>query len=400
MCLQLRQWRARYRGELGQAACIGCALSERCKEERGRFLNTRATVASRIRAAEQNGADVLLVATFDALRAGIDELPAGAVIVLDDVEPLTLGTVRDIEWRIVDVESALEHVEAWLEGTTVPQIKPEGKLPDVVVARMVRDVLEAVARRGTGDTRRKRLVKAVEAWGEAERAALLAGNVKAHEWAWDVPHSEHDGRDLRPAYTRPALDLARAVLEGRAPTIKRRRGERGEPELLMRVRDASLIERMRAGRVAVLGVAPVPEVVAKSLNMRREVIHAKPDMLRVVVAEHRVESRDGIGERVLAFGPGNRKDGATSAEDRAVRSFARAVAESRAPGEVGAVLHKADREALGSPDWCVSYGDGHASTDKLGGCDVLIVRRFIPPYSTLESAADALRAALQLPEGA
>lgn len=400
-CEQLA--RARYRAELGQVACVGCALREQCKEEDGRFLKSRGQIASRIRAATQGRADaryrLLLVATFDALRAGIDELPTGAPIVLDDIEPLTLGVVRDVELRIVDVESALEHVENWLAGCSIPQIVPGRELPEVIVAGLVRDLLEALARRGTGEARRKRIVRAVEAWGEVERAAVLAGEVKAHEWSWDVPHSKDDGADLRPAFTRLALDVARAVLEGRAPTIERRRAARGEPELLVRIRDAALIERMRAGRVAVLGVAPVPEVVAASLNMRREVIHAKPDGLRVVVAEHRIEAQDGLGERVLAFGPGNRKHGATSAEDRAVREFVRVVVESRASGEVGAVLHKSDREALGSPNWCVSYGDGHASTDKLAGCGVLLVRRFVPPYSALESAAKALRAALKLGPG-
>jgi predicted transcriptional regulator len=63
----------------------------------------------------------------------------------------------------------------------------------------------------------------------------------------------------------------------------------------------------------------------------------------------------------------------------------------------GAIVHKIDFKALGKPLWAGYYGADHAGTDAFKDCDVLLVRRLVPPYSEIALQAAALRRVLGLP---
>jgi hypothetical protein len=167
----------------------------------------------------------------------------------------------------------------------------------------------------------------------------------------------------------------------------------GGHDLLIHMPNRELIERAKAGRVVWLSVAPLPSQVARVLRIRCEVLHADPTNLELVIGELEVTRGDRGGTRRIAFGPGTRTDDAPSVEDTITREVAKAMA--RLPN-FGAVLHKADREALGNPEWCRSYGAGHAGTDELADREWLLVRRFVPPYSALALNACVLRRALGL----
>jgi hypothetical protein len=390
----------RHHTALWLPACMGCpALGDGarvkppkvrgvCATERGRYHHQRNGAL---------GSQGLTLATLDALRGAWTEVPNDVPLILDDIGP-GYGLIRVVRLRADDVKTALERIEDWRSAVGVlPMIT--GKLPEVAVADVAIAVLAALARGGRFRT--EQLERAVRALPDPVRQAVAAGEI-AHPtfgkhaigWPWEVRDAS-DEPDGLPALTALALRLATEVLQHEAaPLIEREltTNENGDVEIAIYMPDRELIARARAGFVVWLSVAPMPPEVLEALGAHSEIVYAAPEGLQVVVPELRVPTQDGEGERIVRFGPGNRRAGAPSAEDELVRAIARACAE-RLPS-FGAVLHKADREALGSPDWCRSFGSGHAGTDDLAGRRVLALRRFQIPYYSLAVDAAALRRAL------
>lgn len=407
-----RHEKASLNSELGRRACARCPLKgsyERqpdskkrlwvdglCATDPGRYLHARAA------ALEPGG---LLVTTIEALAHSYRDISELRPLMLDDAGPL-LGLDRVVELRTVDIEDALRRIEDWRDSTNSPALIAGAVLPHVYVADIVIAVLHALSRRGRDRT--ERVEAAVRALPELVQAAIRDGRIeplyddwyRIMPWPWEM-ESHDDGPDGSPAFTALCLDMAREVLlHGHGPIVKRvdrRSVEAGGPDLRIHFPDRELIERAKAGRVVWLSVAPIPAQVADALGVRREVLHADPTRLELVVGDLEVPRGDRGRTRRVVFGPGKRRGGAPSAEDTLSRAIAKAMAD-RHPS-FGAVLLKADREALGNPEWCRSYGAGHAGSDELAGCEWLLVRRFVPPYSALALDACVLRRALGI-EGA
>jgi hypothetical protein len=393
--------------EIGRRACSRCPLKgsfefdpnrERrqwvdgpCASEAGRYLHSR-------NAAFEPGG--LLVTTHAALVHAFGELDERCVIMVDDAGPL-LGVARAVELRSSDVSSALASVVEWRAQTESPALVSGPELPEVLVADVVIAVLSAMVRRGRDRT--GWIEAAVHEQPEVVKAAIRAGSItkprdewyRVQPWPWELDLLD-DGPDGSPAFTDLVLDLSSEVLvHGHAPIVARvdrRTVEAGGPDLRIHLPTRRLIERARAGRVAWLSVAPIPEQVATALNIGLEVLHANPTQLELLVGDLQVPRGDRGRTRRVVFGPGERTHGTASPEDTVTRAVAHALSSTHP--SFGAVLLKADREALGNPDWCRSYGAGHAGSDELADRELLLVRRFMPPYSALALDACVLRRAL------
>ncbi len=404
-----RHEKASLNSELGRRACSRCPLKgsyERgpdshkrvwvdgvCATERGRYLHAREM------ALEPGG---LLVTTIDALAHAYREIDEQRVLMLDDAGPL-LGLDRVVELRSIDAEDALNRTRDWRERMGSPPLVHGAVLPDVHVAEVPIEVLRALTTRGRDRT--QRVEAHVGSLHAVVQSAVRADAIEPprddrgsqQPWPWEV-ESYDDGPDGSPAFTALCLDVAREVIvHGHGPIVERvdrRAVDAGGADLRIHLPDRELIKRAKAGRVVWLSVAPIPAQVAEALGVRREVLHADPRHLELVVGELEVPFGDRGRTRRVVFGPGKRQGGAPSAEDTLSRAIAKAMADSRP--SFGAVLLKADREALGSPDWCRSYGAGHAGSDELAGREWLLVRRFVPPYAALALDACLLRRALGL----
>ncbi|MBL8802943.1 MAG: PriCT-2 domain-containing protein [Planctomycetes bacterium] len=400
--------KANLNADLGRPACSRCPLrgsyelapGQRrrhwvdgpCASQSGRYLHAR-------KAALVAGG--LLVTTHDALAHSFSEIDKERVLIIDDAGPM-LGLDNPVGQRAIDIDSALSRVEQWREQTQTPPLVVGAELPQVYVADVVRAVLQALATRGRQRT--ERVEAAVRLLPEGVRSAILSNAIEpprdeasgAEVWPWELD-APFQGADGAPAFTRLCIAIAFEVLEhGHAPVVERvdrRTVMAGGHDLLIHMPNRELICRSKAGRVVWLSVAPVPSQVARALRIRCEVLHANPTSLELVVGELAVTRGDRGATRVIAFGPGSRTDDVPSVEDTISRDVARAMAKLP---NFGAVLHKADREALGNPEWCRSYGAGHAGTDELADREFLLVRRFIPPYSALALSACVLRRALGL----
>jgi hypothetical protein len=263
----------------------------------------------------------------------------------------------------------------------------------VRVARFLLDALDALLEHD-GVSKFEALVRGCEpALHEALRESKLQPADVRAGWPWEA-WRENVGPDGVPAFSGFLLDLARELLEHGRPVMRwlseAEREGRNLGEFEVRLPDRRLLARSRAGRVAWLSVAPLPRELA-ALDVQTERVHADPEMQRVEVLEHRVLAQDGEHERVERFAP------RSSQGDEILRGLVREYAP-KCP-TLGAVVNKADHEALGDVlgDRLVHYGAGHAGTDALAGCAVLILRRFVPPYAELVHEAAAWRQLLGLP---
>jgi len=387
--------RARLRAELKRPACAGCEMRARCENEPGRYRHSRDLVVQAMRDASAGKArPALIVGTLEAVRH-LRELPDAAALVLDDCDP-SLLLVRTERFLRLDIESERDRLEQWTANLgSAPVLVSGDVVPEAHAARFVLEALDTL----------------LESHGVAKFAALVRGYAPTflealrenkvrpadpqEGWPWET-WQENVGPDDRPAFSGLVLELARELLERDALPVVRwiseaeRRG-RNLPDLEVRMPDRRLLERVRAGRVAWLTVAPLPRMLAEALNVQAELVHAAPEGLRVEVLEHRLLAQDGKHERLESF------SSRSSQGDEVVRGLVRALA-AKVP-TLGAVVNKADREPLGDllGERLVHYGAGHAGTDALAGCAELVVRRFIPPFAELAHEAEAWRQLLGLP---
>ncbi len=407
-------WCERFRdasrnGELGRQACSRCPLKGSyelepdgrrrtwvdgpCATEPGRYLHSR-------KDALQSGG--LVVTTHAALAHSHSELDERRVLIIDDPGS-TLCLTHPVELRSSDIDAALVRVLGWREQTQSPPLVDGGPLPEIYVADVAIATLRALHKRGRDRT--LWIESAVCALPEGVKAAIREGSIHPPRdalgrfllWPWELELRD-DGPDGSPAFTDLALDIAREVLaHGHAPIVERvdrRSVARGSADLRIHLPDRHLIARAKGGRVMWLSVAPIPDSVSTALGVRREVLHANPTHLELVVGDLELPWGDRGRTRHVAFGPGMRRNGAASAEDTLARAIATALASVHP--SFGAVLLKADREALRSPEWCRSYGKGHAGSDELAGRELLLVRRNVPPYTSLSLDACVLRRTLGL----
>ena len=387
--------RARLRAELKRPACAGCTLRAQCEREPGRYRHSRELVLQAMsRASAGEDRPVLIVGTLEAVRF-LHELPDKSPLVLDDCDPGLL-LVRVERLRRVDLESERERLEKWTSNLgSTPVLVSGDVVPESHAARFLLDAMNALLE-SNGVHKFAALVRA---YAPTFLVALRENKVRPADeregWPWEA-WVENVGPDDRPAFSGLVLELARELLERDALPVVRwlseaeRRG-RDLPELEVRMPDRRLLERVRAGRVAWLTVAPLPSMLAKALNVQAELVHAAPDGLSVEVLEHRLLAQDGERERVESF------SSRSSQGDEVVRGLVRALA-AKVP-TLGAVVNKADREPLGDllGERLVHYGAGHAGTDALAGCAELVVRRFVPPFAELAHEAAAWRQLLGLP---
>ena len=391
--------RARLRTELKRPACAGCEMRARCENEPGRYRHSRELVVQAMRdASARKARPALIVGTLEAVRH-LRELPDAAALVLDDCDP-SLLLVRTERFLRLDIESERDRLERWTADLgSAPVLVSGDVVPEAHAARFVLDALDALLE-SNGVAKFAALVRGYEpTFLEALRENKVRPADPREGWPWEG-WSESDGPDDRPAFSGLVLELARELLERDALPVVRwlseaeRRG-RDLPDLEVRMPDRRLLERVRAGRVAWLTVAPLPRMLAKALNVQAELVHAAPAGLRVEVLEHRLLAQDGERERVESF------SSRSSQGDEVVRGLVRALA-AKAPERLGAVVNKADREPLGDllGERLVHYGAGHAGTDALAGCAELVVRRFVPPFAELAHEAAAWRQLLELPASA
>ncbi len=387
--------RARLRAELKRPACAGCTLRAQCEREPGRYRHSRELVLQAMsRASAGEDRPVLIVGTLEAVRF-LHELPDKSPLVLDDCDPGLL-LVRVERLRRVDLESERERLEKWTSNLgSTPVLVSGDVVPESHAARFLLDAMNALLE-SNGVHKFAALVRA---YAPTFLVALRENKVRPADeregWPWEA-WVENVGPDDRPAFSGLVLELARELLERDALPVVRwlseaeRRG-RDLPELEVRMPDRRLLERVRAGRVAWLTVAPLPRMLAEALNVQAELVHAAPAGLRVEVLEHRLLAQDGERERVESF------SSRSSQGDEVVRGLVRALA-AKVP-TLGAVVNKADREPLGDllGERLVHYGAGHAGTDALAGCAELVVRRFVPPFAELAHEAAAWRQLLGLP---
>lgn len=231
---------------------------------------------------------------------------------------------------------------------------------------------------------------------------------RAPSWPWDESHIT-DGRDLRPAFSRMAIDVAKEAVLGFPPVVSRhgpRSRERGDPEHSVYLPDHELVRRARKGWVTWLGVGPMPRQVQDSLSARQEVVLARPRNLLTVVAlveQRQLKNGDVV---YLSFGPAGRQPDRPNLADRITRDFYSALRtrvesgaaslDGRPLRRLGAILHQIDWEELGKPEHVGYYGRDQAGTDQLQDRDVLVVRRCVPPLAEAARIAECLRRALRL----
>ncbi len=386
--------RAQQRAELRRPSCAGCELKANCESTEGNYRHTRAGVVRLVKKAARGGRPVLVVGTFGALR-DLREIPDEAPLVLDDV-PVFESIFTRCAIKSSDLRSALERLGSWLASKSDAPSFPigeEGDVAEVHVAPFVRGVLEAIGSRSA----RRNVEAFVRNYEPAFLEALRAGRVRpSYEgWSWEDSWPD-DGHDGRPAFSSLALDSAREILRDGGTFEMRRLRTKHDFELVLpsRFGSSELLERVRAGRVAWLSVAPLAPTIAEGLGVRSELVHANPEHLELVVGEHAILGLDGR-ERLESFG--RTLDG-----DAIVRQFV-SLLESSGSWNLGAIVSKADHAALDELAVfvrVVHYGAGHASTDKLADCELVVVRRHARPYDELTFEARCWRALLGLPESA
>ena len=374
--------RAKLRANLRHPSCAGCELKAACESTAGHYRHTRAGVVRAVKEAARGGRPVLVVGTFEALRY-LRELPDEAPFVLDDVRAFS-SLFTSHELKLADLRSALERLEGWIDwigATPSMPIREGGEVAEVHVAPFVLGVLRAIGSTGA----RRNVETFVRGYEPAFLEALRQDRVHpSHDgWSWEDWRPD-DGPDGRPAFASFALDITRELFAGGTFGLHRK-PESDALELVLSER--RMLERVRAGRVAWLSVAPIPQALASSLNVRPELVHANPEHLELVVGEHRILGLEGR-ERVESFGP-------TIDGDEIVRQLVRRLEASG--HNVGAVVSKADHEELDDLEHVAHYGAGHASTDKLAGCAPLLVRRGLRPYGVLTFEGALWRGLLGLP---
>ncbi|MCB9869701.1 MAG: DUF3854 domain-containing protein [Planctomycetes bacterium] len=369
------------RASLGHWSCRGCPTTLRavCTSEPGCYRFDDGQVRDRLRGASQSR-PVFLVTTLAKLPDLARTLPATAVLVLDDIGSADFGLVRRVEHTVDDVHTAADAADRTRAaadiGTACAALdRDPSTIPDVLVADLVADVLDAIHR---GDD--AALAAAVDA--SPLRDAIAAGRVHPPRagWSWEATRDEHG---LLPHLTRLALDVAEAQLAGHRSTILRD-GDR----VTVAVPVPGLITRARAGRMVWLSVGRMPATLAEGLGARREHLDADPAQATVLAVSDRVFGvRDEVhvGHVFEAIRDRCRTSGLTYRG----HSF----------GAAGAVLRKAGRAGLADDEGVLHYGAGHASTDLLADRDVLVVSRFALPPAEVAAQARVLAGMLALEPG-
>lgn len=289
------------------------------------------------------------------------------------------------------------------------------------VAALVRAVL-----RGEGRFP-DRLRRVASELGDDLRRELLASELGSR-WGFELSSADELDDEAEPAVARRVLAmLAEIAREPETVAI-----DAGRDAVRVYSRNELVVEAMRAGRVAVLGVVPpVAEVVELGeLEVARVHFHAA-NLRTLALGLGREEVRDaggaviqerlGAGRKLRRPGGAEGPDGA-SIGDAVFRRVVAQVVERLEPDglrlaggvyapRVAALGHLKDRRALQSAGLervalelagegaleLGHYGADHASTDRFRACGVAVLRGHALPPLEVARGARALRAALRVP---
>lgn len=273
--------------------------------------------------------------------------------------------------------------------------------------RRKRAALEAMAKEL--QRHRRLLQRAVRRLPEEYRRALADGKVRPPRgangvaaWPWEEIRLE-DGEDLRPAFASTVIEVVREALAGRSPVMRRTRRV-----IRLWLPDTELVNRAKRGYVAWIAVGPCPSLVREALSAREERVLAVPDGLRVLVLSRLTKRGWGT------FGPGmrhrkllGRRVSCASLEDEVTSDLAKKLARDAELGALTfrgnpvhsfrAVLHQHDWQRLGQPKWARYFNAGHEGTDDFLSGQMLLVRRWMPPFSECVLVAEVLRRTLGIP---
>jgi hypothetical protein len=289
------------------------------------------------------------------------------------------------------------------------------------VAALVRAVLRG---EGLFPDRLRRIASEL---GDDLRRELLAGELGAR-WGFEMSSAEELDDDAEPAVARRVLAmLAEVAREPETVAI-----DASRDVVRLYARNELVVEAMRAGRVAVLGVvSPLAEVVELGqLEVARVQFHAA-NLRTLALGLGREEVRDaggaviqerlGAGRKMRRPGGAEGPDGASIGDATFRRVVAQVVERLEPEGlrlaggvyapRIAALGHKKDRPALraaGLEGLALElagegalelghFGADHASTDRFRGCGVAVLRGHSLPPLEVARGARALRAALRVP---
>ena len=381
--------RRRYRGGLGRWACEGCHVFSVCGLEPGRFRHDSKRVREALLAA-RSGRPVLVVTTHDKLRYLHRDLPNDVVVVVDDIQTPDFCMLPQREFDAEAMVAAADRVDAHLATgdihAALAALGRNGLIPDLLVARVAASVLGALVEDEPDDA----LDQAVDNLPTELQQLVCSKNITAPRdpvtghacWLWEAP-SKADGRDLPPGFTRMAIDIARAHLTGHKATANRTANK-----VRVFIPDLPLIDLARRGRVAWLSVGAMPTALADHFGVCREMMPGDPKMLRTVAARDRtfgVADEDLVEAVVRAVYARIQKDGGISFYGHTYR-------------RPGAIVRKKCHDRIHDLERVRHFGAGHASTDDLADCDLLIVSRFALPPQEITLQARAIARGFNLPQ--
>lgn len=368
------------RAQVGRWGCEACPEITDCTVIPGRFRHDQRAMERRLELAK-DAFQTLVVTTQDKLRFLHRVLPEDTAIVIDDVSDAGFGMIDEREWEIEDLRSALEHVAAFDDG----QNTADGfagirglMVPAAAASSIVRGGLEAVL--GDAPDLAAALAEAAERFPDSARKLIWDKQIRKGPWDWEERDSA-DGSDIRPAATALVLGLFRATLHGLKVTR-----ERDDDRIRFRVPDVDLITRVRAGRVAWLSVGQMPEPLADKLDVRLERIHADPEQLRVLA----------VHDRTMGVRYETTVQAVTDAIDAHAQNGGLHY-RGRSYHSAGAVVRKRARQDL-KMGLVRHYGAGHAATDDLAGCEVLVVSRYAIQPREVRRQAEAIARAFGIPQ--
>lgn len=374
----------------------------------------------------------------DALLSKSDSRISSAAIALDRAVDFERETVRDGSGDLVrqgkDRGFVLRAIRSgFARGATPAKIlahlrKAEREL-DALPEVLLLDVLLRVARGllRSSANRPGSLRKALNELPQELRGALRAGDVRQEQravigpdgkrrmevlaWPWERGTVD----EVAPQMTSLLLDLAREVeIHGKAPLLGKR--DREFQKQAVYLSTPKTLARARRGELILLGVGAIPQAILDTAGMEQTTVHARPRTLSLYTVRHEttIDPTTGVA-RVWSVGGQRQKRGGVEIDTtsdtynrRVVRDHCEALQRGdlvdaktgqKVTGPIGYVGHKQDREPLqdlvdAGLLRMVHYGDGHASTDELAGCQITIVRRFALPPDVVALQAERIRRAL------
>ena len=237
--------------------------------------------------------------------------------------------------------------------------------------------------------------------GFAQARGDLAQRTLTLGWSWEALESTGDplrsiARHLQRWAGQVLTTKQRLPVVVRPPAKKQDKDKEPGALSIWETQPAT-VERIRAGKVLMMSVAPLPAPVLEGLGVKSYRVELESPDLHKLVVRHTYSN--GKLERF------NLGKGTSSGGRAAMRKVAAAVLRKEEPWELaghtirraGVVCQKADRDIIKEEgtdtSQVLTYGSGHAGTNGLEGVDLLLVANYREPPHVARLAAEVARRA-------